>query len=153
MEIQVSELTLRTNKSPRAPIQEQAKLTIIEQAKQRIIDGETLDSIAADHNITSRTLRYWLASLGDEYEALRKAWIDNMLADATQAICDSTDVFPLARAREQFKAAAWYAERRDKRYQPKQDQSSTGVTIVISTADSGGRIIEGGVVQAGQGDD
>lgn len=144
----------RDNQSSRAPVAQDAKLAIIEQAKQRIIDGDTLNKIAADHGITSRTLKYWLSSLGDEYEQLRKAWIDSMLADATDAIDRADDAFPLARAREQFKAAAWYAERRDKRYQPKQDQSSSGVTIVINTQDSRGVLIQGdgGVLQAGGGE-
>ena len=52
-------------------------------------------------------------SLGDEYQELRQLCIDNMLAEALEEIDNATEHLPLARAREQWKAATWYAERRD----------------------------------------
>lgn len=138
------------------------KQTIIEDAKQRIIDGhETLDAIAADHGITSRTLRTWLSALGDEYQQIRSAWIDAMLADAIEeqdkaieAIRSAEEMFPLARARElmkasdsRFKTAAWYAERRDRqRYGVQQSQNSVSdlnVVINIGSHDASTVVIDG----------
>jgi len=39
-----------------------------------------------------------------------------MLAEALDEIDNSDSNFPLARANSKWKAATWYAERRDKRY-------------------------------------
>ena len=114
------------------------KLQIIEEAKDRILDGDTLAAIAKDHGITSRTLNTWLSALGDEYLEIRQAWLDNMLAEAGEALESADDQFPLARARELFKRACWYAERRDRaRYgvQPvAQAGGEVSVTINIGSA-------------------
>ena len=52
-------------------------------------------------------------SLGDEYQELRQLCIDNMLAEALEEIDNSDSNFPLARANSKWRAATWYAERRD----------------------------------------
>ncbi len=39
-----------------------------------------------------------------------------MLAEALEEIDNATDNFPLSRANSKWRAATWYAERRDKRY-------------------------------------
>lgn len=90
------------------------KAEILEDAKQRIPQGHTLEDIAVSHGICKRTLNTWLMSLGEEYQELRQAWIDNMLREAKDAIDGADEQLPLARAREQWKAATWYAERRDR---------------------------------------
>ena len=112
------------------------KPQILEDAKTRILNGETLKQIAADHGLTSRTLNTWLLALGDEYMLLRQAWIDNMLIDAGETLDNAEDVFPLARAREVWKKATWYAERRDRaRYgQDKLVQVNIGVGVAMSEA-------------------
>ena len=91
----------------------EVKEAILEDAKKRILEGATLAQIASSHGIDTKTLNTWLISLGDEYKELREAWIDNMLIEAKSELDNAADVFPLARAREQWKAATWYAERRD----------------------------------------
>jgi len=92
------------------------KERILEDAKNRILKNHTLEQIAKTHGITKRTLNTWLMSLGDEYQELRQLCIDNMLAEALDDIDNSDSNFPLARANSKWKAATWFAERRDKRY-------------------------------------
>ena len=91
------------------------------------MEGLTLEQIAHSHGIASRTLEYWLHALGDEYIELRQAWIDGMLHEAgdmlkgiqtekEKAEGKEPEDAPLrlARARELWKRATWYAERRDR---------------------------------------
>ena len=52
-------------------------------------------------------------SLGEEYQELRQLYIDNMLAEALEEIDTADSNFPLARANTKWRAATWYAERRD----------------------------------------
>ncbi len=52
-------------------------------------------------------------SLGDEYQELRQLCIDNMLAEALEEIDNATEHFPLAKGNSKWRAATWYAERRD----------------------------------------
>jgi len=89
------------------------KQLILEDAKERILKNHTLEQIAKTHGITKRTLNTWLMSLGDEYQELRQLCIDNMLAEALEEIDNSESNFPLSRANSKWKAATWYAERRD----------------------------------------
>jgi len=89
------------------------KKRILEDAKERILKNHTLEQIAKTHGITKRTLNTWLMSLGDEYQELRQLCIDNMLAEALDEIDNSDSNFPLARANSKWRAATWYAERRD----------------------------------------
>lgn len=51
----------------------ETKQTILEDAKGRILEGHTLTQIAELHGISKRTLNTWLASLGEEYRAIRQA--------------------------------------------------------------------------------
>lgn len=113
-------------------VQHPAKGRILEDAKERILEGHTLAQIAKDHGITSRTLNTWLSSLGDEYLELRQAWLDNMLAEAGEALESADDQFPLARARELFKRACWYAERRDRARYGVQPVSGQGGDVAIT---------------------
>ncbi len=52
-------------------------------------------------------------SLVEEYQELRQICIDNMLAEALEEIDSATDHFLLVRANSKWRAATWYAERRD----------------------------------------
>ncbi len=89
------------------------KELILADAKERILKNHTLEQIAKSHGITKRTLNTWLMSLGDEYQELRQLCIDNMLAEALEEIDNSDSNFPLSRANSKWRAATWYAERRD----------------------------------------
>ena len=87
---------------------------ILEAAKAEILEGRTIDQIAAKHGIAHSTLEYWLSSLGDEYQELRKAWLDGMLIESGTLLKEARDALGLARARELWRRATWYAERRDR---------------------------------------
>ena len=71
------------------------KELILEDAKERILKNHTLEQIAKTHGITKRTLNTLLMSLGEEYQELRRVWIDNMLSEALEEI-DNATAFPLA---------------------------------------------------------
>src|SRR5574340_403668 len=92
----------------------ETKAQILEDAKQRIPQGHTLIQIAESHGITKQTLNSWLMSLGDEYAALRQSVIDAKLSEVESEMDSASEPFALARARERWKAATWYAERRDR---------------------------------------
>src|SRR5437899_942836 len=120
------------------------KTAIIKSAKSAILNGEsTLSTIAQAHGIARRTLQYWLAELGDEYKMLRQAWIDNILVDAGEELEAvrtavpvreiATENLRLARARELWKRACWYAERRDpERYGPKQAEIAAQIVVNVT---------------------
>ena len=138
----MSEIARKTKYNP-VPIE--TKQAILEDAKTRIINGETLEEIASSHGVSKRTLNTWLVSLGDEYAELRQAWIDNMLREAKEGIDNADDQFPLARAREQWKAATWYAERRDRaRYgvQVANINIINGVTMDAALANEAGALLD-----------
>ena len=123
----------------------ETKQTILEDAKERILKGDTLTEIAEDHGISKRTLNTWLMALGDEYQELRQVWIDNMLAEAKEAIDGADEQLPLARAREQWKAATWYAERRDRlRYgqQVANINIINGVSLTDALGTEAGQLLE-----------
>lgn len=121
------------------PVPAERKREIIEDALPRILDGHTLEQIATTYGITGRTLHTWLMSLGDEYQSLRQYLIDSKLAESSEAIDTAKDQLQLARAREQFRVASWYAERRDRaRYgqqvQVEHEHRHVSFTIVAPAA-------------------
>lgn len=104
------------------PIPADKKAEILQALKEELLAGGTLESIAQKFEVALRTLQYWCAQLGDEYREIRKQWIDAKLVDAEQIMVDATDPFKLAKGRELFRAASWYAERRDpERYADKRE--------------------------------
>lgn len=122
-------------KGRQAPVPAERRKEILERAKTAILnEGKTLAQIAEAEGVSVATLKIWLHSLGDEYKQLRTAWLDGMLAEATRAIDDeSGDALALARAREKWRYATWYAERRDPvRYGAKgEGLQQLGVTVVV----------------------
>jgi len=112
------------------------KELILADAKERILKNHTLEQIAKSHGITKRTLNTWLMSLGDEYQELRQLCIDNMLAEALEEIDNATEHFPLSRANSKWKAATWYAERRDKRYGGHRVNINIGERSAPTTSDA-----------------
>lgn len=98
------------------------KQAILDDVKPMLLSGATLDQIAAKHNIAPRTLDYWLAAMPEEYKEIRKQWIDMKLVTSERLVIDSKDPFQLAKGREWFRIASWYAERRDpERYADKRE--------------------------------
>lgn len=125
----------------------EAKKRVLEDAKQAILAGEQIDQIAARHGIAPRTLDYWLNSLGDEYKELRQLWVDSMLQEAGDILKDNNQEYRekdadaglrLARARELWKRATWYAERRDRaRYGQDAPPPQSGLTINLNLGANG----------------
>lgn len=99
---------------PWRPIPPERKAAILEDAKQLILQDQSIDQIAAKHGISHSTLYLWLHALGDEYKALREAWLDGMLLEAGELLKHADDPLSLARGRELWRRATWYAERRDR---------------------------------------
>lgn len=98
------------------------KNEVLAAVKPMLMAGATLPEIAAHFGIASRTLDYWLAQLGDEYKEIRRQWVDIKLAAAEEKMETAPDPFQLAKGRELFRAASWYAERRDpERYADKRE--------------------------------
>ena len=104
------------------PIAEDRKAEVLKSLKAELLSGGTLESIANKYQIAIRTLSYWCAQLGDEYREIRKQWLDAKLVNAETMMYEATDPFKLAKGRELFRAASWYAERRDpERYADKRE--------------------------------
>ncbi len=110
------------------------KAAILEDAKARMMQGETLHQIAARHGISRQALWVWLNNMGDEYKQLRDLYIDTRLFEADEELDCAADQLSLARAREKIRSAQWYAERRDRaRYGQQQQLSDSGpVQVVIN---------------------
>lgn len=133
---------------PRSTELAQRMPTILEDAKQRIQAGETLQQVADANNIPKRTLINWLSALGPEYQAMQQVWVDSMLSDAADEIENverpyTKDDVPvstwhLTRARHAWERATFYAERRDKRYQVKQEAQVTVLPVFTMILDQGG---------------
>ena len=118
---------------PGKAVDPKTKELILADARNLIPQDVPIADIAAKHGIAERTLEYWLAGLGDEYIELRRIWIDNLLQEAGDLLKDTREdgaaALRLARARELWKRATWYAERRDRaRYG--QDQPPNGAAQV-----------------------
>lgn len=117
------------------PIPAERRAAILTDARERIMGGETLQQIADAHAISRSTLKLWLHDLGDEYTDLRRRWLDKMLADAREAIEHAADTLDVARARELWKSATWYAERRDPgRYGQRVQTTGTPAQVVLVTS-------------------
>lgn len=94
-------------------IPEERKQACLADVKPMLLSGADLPAIAAKHNISVRTLNYWLAQMGDEYKAIRRQWLDTKLASAEDRMESADDPFQLAKGRELARMAMWWAERRD----------------------------------------
>lgn len=118
------------------PIPIAVREAILNDAKEQILNGMTIDQIAAKHGISHYTLDTWLHALGEEYEQLRRSWIDGMLMEANTLLREADDPLGLARARELQRRAQWYAERRDRaRYGEQRD-----FTVNLNIGDLGDRL-------------
>lgn len=121
---------------PGKPVPKEAREAVLQDAKTKILQGFTLAQIAEEHGIAERTLEYWLHALGDEYKELRQAWIDSLLHEAGELLKDTSEAgnapLRLARARELWKRATWYAERRDReRYGEEKQNLAVNITPVL----------------------
>ena len=125
------------------PVPLEARNAVLEDAKALILQGHSLAEIANKHGIAERTLEYWLHALGDEYKELRQAWIDSLLHEAGELLKDTNEAgnapLRLARARELWKRATWYAERRDReRYGEDRGTINVAISPVLNISISHG---------------
>ena len=126
-------------------INPERKQAILDDAKTRILEGETIEQIAHSYSISRQTLNTWLMALGEEYQELRQVWIDNMLSEAKESIDSATESIDIARARESWKAATWIAERRDRlRYgqQVANINIINGITMTDALSGTAGELLE-----------
>jgi hypothetical protein len=114
-----------------SPYSADLKQTVIKDCYDSLLRGETPGEVGERHGVPERTVQSWL--LGDERaEAARGQWIASELARTIanlKAPSDGTADHPLrlGRAREEFKAWSWIAERRESRlYGQKQEVTHTG---------------------------
>ena len=121
-------------------ISPELKATIIRECHELMATGKTPAEIAISHNVSPRTVQYWL--LGDETaEAARGQLIASELARTLDDMREPPEGTPdsplrLARAREEFRAWSWIAERRESRlYGQKQEVSVK--TESLSERDAG----------------
>ena len=108
--------------------------TIITDWYDSIQAGQSTDDVAARHGLTARAIQYWLLS-DPAAETARGALIHGELArtlDEMRAPADPADDSPLrlARAREEFRAWSWIAERREARLYGPQIAVKNEVVIV-----------------------
>jgi len=70
------------------------KQLVLKDAIDRILKNHTLKQIAKSHGITKHTLNTWLMLLGEEYQELRRVWVDNILTEALEEKDNATENFP-----------------------------------------------------------
>lgn len=105
---------------------------VIKAALPMLQQGMSTEEIAKAYNITGRTLRNWLIAHPDAEQA-RADYLTGKLMDAVDAIDSADDIFPLARAREQFKSWSWIAERRlPSRFGQKSEDKSVSIQVSIN---------------------
>ena len=86
---------------------------IVRDAIQRIGIGESTAQIGASHGVTGAAVRLWLVSdAKPEADQARSTYLTERLLEAIDAIDAAQDGIALARAREQFRAWSFFAERR-----------------------------------------
>ena len=91
----------------------EVRTEILDQAIQAIAHGQSAMIVAGAHNIDYSTLYKWiLADCKPEADTARRNHFAGELVRALEAIKGASDPFLLARAREDYRATAWLAERR-----------------------------------------
>jgi len=70
------------------------KQLVLKDAIERILKNHTLKQIGKSHGITKHTLNTGLMSLGEEYQELRRVWVDNILTEALEEQDNATENFP-----------------------------------------------------------
>jgi len=98
-------------KLPARKVKDEERNSIKEDAYKRLEIGETTDAIAASHNVPGSTLRYWLLN-DPKANAARLSLVHAEMARTLDDMKEAAHPLALARAREEFRAWSWLAERR-----------------------------------------
>jgi hypothetical protein len=102
---------------------------------QRYLDGESIQTLAAEHQTCHRTIYKWLLKeCGPQYEEIVTDALIARIADADQSLDMARDGVQIARAREMAKFARMdFERRRPKLYGPKQEvQVDHTVNITVN---------------------
>jgi len=122
------------------------RMVIIEDTYKRLEDGESTDSIGASHGVPGSTLRFWLLDDPKATKA-RLSLVNGELVRTMTDMKEAADPLALARAREEFRAWSYVAERRHPDlYGQKQEVTHKvpePLKIVVSAQQDSSRIIEG----------
>ena len=111
---------------------------------QQVAEGRKLSEIAKAIGLAGKGQAISNALAKDpEYQQAREWGLASRLDQREEELEQSEPAY-VPRARELLSHARWRAEREcPARWGAKQDQQSSGVTIVINTSDSNGVIIDG----------
>jgi hypothetical protein len=110
----------------------QKRSEIIEAALPRLESGETTDAIGASYGIPGSTIRSWLLS-DERADKARCVFFAGELTAARDDIKVADTPLSLARAREDFRATSWLAERRlSHLYGPKQEITNITPPPILS---------------------
>lgn len=111
------------------------KALIIAESIPKLSLGISTEVIGKEYGIDGSTLRRWLVN-DPSAEDARAEFLTERLMESLKAIDEADDVFPLARAREQFRAWSWMAERRlPSRFGPKAEIAGLAINIMIARND------------------
>lgn len=108
---------------------------IIPDIIQRYINGESIQSIAAEHRACRQTIYHWmLAEIGPQYDQMITRVLINRIADADQLLESGASMLDIARARDQAKFARMdFERRRPKLYGPRQELDvDNRITITVN---------------------
>lgn len=89
------------------------KQLILEDAKKRILENNSLEQIAVSHGVKRKTLNKWLMSMKDEHRELRDLWVDNMLKKANKEIDNVKNNFSLKNTNSMEDASTWCNKRKE----------------------------------------
>lgn len=103
-----------------------------EEIIQQVAQGRLLKQVAADLGITHAAISQQLAQ-DPEYRAAREIGAEARLENEYENIQAASDSLTLARARETFRAASWFAEREfPARWGAKQEAPQVAVQVNIT---------------------
>lgn len=111
---------------------------ILPDLVQRYLNGESLQTLAAESHHCVRTLYHWLlAECGEQYDQVITQGLINRIADADLQLELARDNIQIARAREMAKFARMdFERRRPKLYGPKQEiTEDKTIRVIIAPAE------------------
>ena len=117
------------------PADPELKNRIIQDAITALQRGETTDDVGMRHGVSGRAVRAWLIGT-PEAEIARGYLISSQLARTIDEIKDADAPMPLARAREEFRAWSWIAERRESRLYGQKQEVKVDIDMTVTVEHS-----------------
>lgn len=106
---------------------------------QRYVNGESIQTIAADARKARNTIYQWIHGVGDtEYREIVSQAMITRLANADHDLSIASTVQDIARAREECRYTRWDLERRRPRDwgMKTETKTDTNITVVVQTLTS-----------------